>query len=280
MTARLTTPEIRELFRTPPEGFVAARDALVRRLREEGREVEAGHVKRLRRPTVAAWALDRLADERPDGIRELIDVGAEMMRAQRHVLSGRDPQVLRDTGTRRREVVARLTKAAADLLREAGRSPDPHLEDIQGTLERASVDEEVGQHLRGGVLERTLRPAPGFGEVPGLQLVPGDEDAGDEQREGRTEPSRGPGDRRRRALDLDAEVRRLKKERDAADRRLAAAEDARDRTAKQVGAVESRLEAMRERLREADAAVGAQRLDTKRAARAFEIAERKLRDMR
>ena len=46
------------LFRDTPERFIAARDALVARLREEGRTTEAAIVKALRKPTVVAWALD------------------------------------------------------------------------------------------------------------------------------------------------------------------------------------------------------------------------------
>src|SRR5258705_13065446 len=72
----MTEPDVRSLYRGDPEGFVAARDALAKRLRDEGRDADAAEVKKLRRPTVAAWALDRLADDAPDAIRELPDAGA------------------------------------------------------------------------------------------------------------------------------------------------------------------------------------------------------------
>ncbi len=61
--------EVRELYRNAPEGFIAARDSLAKRLREDGRDADADDVKKLRRPTVAAWALDRLADVAPDAGR-------------------------------------------------------------------------------------------------------------------------------------------------------------------------------------------------------------------
>ena len=92
----VTEADVRELYRGAPEGFIGARDALAKRLRDEGRDGDAAEVKKLRRPTVAAWALDRLADDAPDTIEELLDAGAEFARAQRATLSGRDPQALRE----------------------------------------------------------------------------------------------------------------------------------------------------------------------------------------
>ena len=174
-----TTPEVRELYRSAPEGFIAARDSLAKRLREDGRDADADEVKKLRRPTVAAWALDRLADVAPDEIGALLDAGAELARAQRATLSGRDPQALREATAKRRDLVAELSQTAADALRDAGRSPDPHLEDIRGTLEAASVDEEIGERLRTGTIERTSRPSAGFGDIAGLQLVSRRDDAPD-----------------------------------------------------------------------------------------------------
>ena len=168
-------------------------------------------MKKLRRPTVAAWALDRLADVAPDEVGALLDAGAELARAQRATLSGRDPQKLREATAKRRDLVAELSQTAADALRDAGRSPDTHLEDIRGTLEAASVDEEIGERLRTGTLERTSRPAAGFGDIAGLQLVSRRDDApevaatvarirgraavdrGDERRRGACARARGGG---------------------------------------------------------------------------------------
>jgi hypothetical protein len=269
----MISTEVRELYRSPPDGFIAARDALVKRLRDEGRDAEAADVKKLRRPTVAAWALDRVADEAPDAIGELLEAGADLARAQRATLSGRDPQSLRDATTRRRELVSRLSEIAAGVLRDAGSSPDPHLEDIRGTLETASVDEDVAERLRAGTLDRTIQPAAGFGDLAGLQLVSSRDD----------EPE-GAGPRRRRSggvesedrsRELEAEVRRLRRDRDAAERKAAAAEDARSRMAEQVSSMQARLEAARAKLRDAESSATEQRMNAKRAAKAFDAAERK-----
>ena len=273
----MTTSEVRELYRGSPEGFIAARDSLVKRLRDEGRDEDAAGVKKLRRPTTGAWALDGLADRAPDEIRELLDAGAQLARAQRDALSGRDPQALRDATAVRRALVAKLSDIAAGLLCEAGRAPDPHLEDIRGTLEAASVDEDVAERLRTGTLDRTVLPSAGFGDLPGLQLV----SRRDEPEEAEPEPGRGSsrarsaGDDRMR--ELEAEVRRLRRDRDAAERKAAAAEGSRDRLAEQVRSMRTRLDASTAKLRAAESSATELRMNAKRAARAFDAAERKVK---
>jgi hypothetical protein len=270
----LTEADVRALYRGAPEGFIAARDALAKRLRDEGRDGDAAEVKKLRRPTVAAWALDRLADDASDAIAELLDAGAELARAQRATLSGRDPQALRDATTTRRELIARLTKMAAEVLHDADRSPDAQLEDIRGTLEAASVDETVAERLRAGTLDRTVQPSAGFGDLTGLQLVSRRDDEPEAVRKPAAPRSRG-GDDEDRARQLDVEVRRLRRDRDAAERKAAAAEDAGARLAEQVTSMQTRLDAAREKLRMAESSATELRMNAKRAAKAFDAAERK-----
>ena len=269
----MIAPEVRELYRNDPEGFIAARDALVKRLRDEGRDEDAAEVKKLRRPTVAAWALDRLAYEAADEVDELLAAGADLARAQRATLSGRDPQALRDATTRRRELVARLGQTAAGVFRDAGRSADAHLEDIRGTLEAASLDEDVAQRLRNGMLDRTVQPSAGFGDLSGLQLVSRNDDPPE------AEPERATSSRSRtseeRGRELEAELRRLRRACDEAERKASAAESARSRLAEQVGSMQTRLVSVREKLQNAESLATELRMNAKRAAKAFDAAERK-----
>ena len=271
-------PELRVLYRIPPEGFIAARDALVKRLRDEGRDEDAADAKKRRRPTVAAWALDRLSDEASDAIAELLEAGADVARAQRATLSGRDPRALHDATTRRREVIAHLSQTAAGLLRDAGGSPDPHIEDIRGTLEAASVDEEVAERLRSGTLERTIQPAVGFGDVAGLQLVSRRDDGPDESEQPARSRRRVADDDEDRNRELEAEVRRRRRDRDAAERKAAAAEDARSRQAEQVASMRTRLDAANAKLSDAESSATELRMKAKRAAKALEAAERVRRE--
>jgi hypothetical protein len=57
-------PVADDLYALPPGEFTRARDERAKGLRKEGRRDEADEVKALRKPTVAAWALNQLARQR------------------------------------------------------------------------------------------------------------------------------------------------------------------------------------------------------------------------
>ncbi|HSJ52075.1 MAG TPA: hypothetical protein VLA90_12460, partial [Actinomycetota bacterium] len=63
---------IDELYSGPPDAFVAGRDALAAELKGAGDAEKAKLVKGLRKPVVAAWALNRLAREDPTGVAALV----------------------------------------------------------------------------------------------------------------------------------------------------------------------------------------------------------------
>ena len=161
-------------------------------------------------------------------------------------------------------------------MRDADRSPDPHLEDIRGTLEAASVDEEIGERLRTGTLERTSRPSAGFGDISGLQLVSRRDDTPGMPEAAPAAETRSArvGDAEH-ARELAAQIRRLRRDREAAERKSAAAEEARARMAEQVASMQSRLDAARAKLRDAESSASELRMIAKRAAKALDAAERK-----
>lgn len=256
--------DISALYREPPEAFVEARDALVKRLRDEGHGPEAARVKGLKKPTVPAWAVDQLASRDPDGLEELLEAGAELRRAQRQALSGKNPDALRDATEARRSAVARLTSAAIAALRAAGRSEGPHVDEIAATLEAASIDPGAGERLRAGTLDRPLSAAAGFEDIVGLRSVPSPEsDADESAREARSGKGR-PADARaskeaatkeieERIRELEADLANARRERDAVERRARKAGSDADRARGKVAAAEDRLESTRTELREAEA---------------------------
>ena len=61
------------LFDVEPKQFIAARDALAKELRSRGERDAATEVKTLRRPTVAAWALNQVARHDAPIVRTLRD---------------------------------------------------------------------------------------------------------------------------------------------------------------------------------------------------------------
>jgi hypothetical protein len=288
MAAMVDTEDVRALYRQPPESFIAARDALAKTLREEGRTADAKEVKALRKPTVPAWAVNQLAAADPQGVEELLAAGADLRGAQQAALSGRQPDRLRAAMDARRAAVGRLAKVAASVLEGAGRSVEPHADDIAATLEAASIDPEAGERVRAGVLERPLPAATGFADIVGLRAVPTPKDTSSPAR--RTSASDAEeqravddGDRAADAVDmrlsaLEAEVARLSRERDAAERRARRAGDDEARANERIAAAEERLETVRLRARDAREAAQHERDDVRRLTRALERAEARFRE--
>jgi hypothetical protein len=162
--------EIGRLYELPPEEFVTARDELWRRLRAADRDA-AEQVHALRRPTVAAWAVNQVARRQPELVAELLDAGDKLRQAQRRALSGLRDSGLRTAAGERRDLLERLLAAAAGVLVEAGRAPEPHRDAVAASFQAASVEAEAAAVVRRGRLTRELQAPAGFGEVSGLELL-------------------------------------------------------------------------------------------------------------
>jgi len=160
------------LFTLDPSEFISARDELAGRLKEKGRTEEAAEVRGLRRPTVAAWAVNRAVREHPADIKELFAAGAELRAVQRKMLSGVKSGGFREAVDRRRKAVAKLNRAAEQVLRESGHSSPGATEAISATFEAASLDEGAAELVRAGRLSKEFAAPSGFGGVEGLELVP------------------------------------------------------------------------------------------------------------
>ena len=160
-----------ELYGVDPADFVAARNALVRRLKTEGSRQLAAAVAKLRRPTPAAWAVNQLVRREPAALDELARLGEELRAAQDRALAGAHADDLREAARARRDAVAALTDVAARLLTERGVGPDPHRNQIAATLEAASLDPEAAQDVRAGRLGTALEPPSGFGDLEASELA-------------------------------------------------------------------------------------------------------------
>lgn len=151
------------LYAAAPGEFVGLRDRLARSLREDGDREAAEEVKKLRRPTVAAWAVNQLARREKMRLRGLFTAGERLRAAQETALAGRSPNALESARDDERAAIGQLAEAARGLLEEAGHSPsETVLERVRETLHAAVVDEEVGERVRAGRLEREEQ-ATGFG---------------------------------------------------------------------------------------------------------------------
>ena len=208
--------DLDELYALKPAGFVAARDALVARLRKEGDRERAAEVKALRRPSVAAWVLNRLAREEPKALEELESLGNELRSAQRAALSGAGADRLRDATRRRRVVVERLARRAEAILEREGMASSPQASAVRSALEAAAADPEAALRLRVGRLEREPEGPSGFGDLGGLRLVV------DEESEAEGEPAADDAEAERAA----ERARRVEEAQRAAELARAQAEEA------------------------------------------------------
>lgn len=223
-----TEDPVDALFALRPEEFTGARNALARELRVEGDADGAAVVKALRRPTVAAWTLNRLAREHADDVEELLGVGDELRLAQRKALSGVKGSGLRELTQRRRAAVRRLTDVAETIL---GSDASPAvLAKVTESLEAATVDQDAAERLREGRLTKELPAPAGFGDLGGLSVVPAGDDEpevedADEDPDRRATAEREAAELRERAEEARREAERLEGEARAAARREAAARE-------------------------------------------------------
>jgi hypothetical protein len=225
--------EVSALYRLPLSEFTAARDKLAADLSSRGQKADAKEVKGLRKPTVAAWAVNRLTQEHPDEIAELLDLREQSEEAT-HAAE------LRDLGTRRRGLVSRLVTMASDILeREGHASSASTVEKVARTLQAGESAEER-ELLRAGRLTRDLAPS-GFGDFS-FALI----DLAEEPSAKDTAP-------RRKAEELATAAAQAEREAAELDRAAARAEQQAQVAARAAAAARRKAEAARAR---ADKALG------------------------
>ncbi len=135
-----------DLLRVPPGDFVVARGRRV----EEADAGLAERIRGLRKPTVAAWAVNLLGHDA--AFREALELSAALRDAQDDL----DAVELARLGTRRRALVAQLARRAADLAGAAGVVLSTSARDqVERTLNVAIVDAAAGAVVAAGRLVRT-----------------------------------------------------------------------------------------------------------------------------
>jgi hypothetical protein len=153
-----------ELYALPPDEFTRARDERAKALRKEGDRDEADAVKALRKPTLAAWALNQLARRQPKEVERLLAAGEKLRSAQEELLAGGERRAFQSAAAKERDQVAALSAEAANLAADAGERASPGLEEkVAATLHAAALDEETGEQLRAGRLVREREAIGGFG---------------------------------------------------------------------------------------------------------------------
>jgi hypothetical protein len=152
-----------ELYGLPPGDFTRARDERVKALRKDGDREAAGTVKALRKPTVAAWALNQLVRRRRKDVEALLEAGEELRAAQEELLGGGERSAFQEAAANERELVAKLSADGATLASEAGERGGGLQEKLAATLHAAALDEDIAEELRAGRLVREREAIGGFG---------------------------------------------------------------------------------------------------------------------
>ena len=154
-----------QLYAVDLDAFVAERTRLARELRDAGDRAGAERVAKLKKPTVAAWALNQLARQRRRDIDLLLDAGHRLRQAQEGVVGGADREAFEKAQNTQRDALRRLTQQASELL---GGASSQALSQISATLQAAAVSEEGRELLARGRFTTPLEPEgfDVFGALP------------------------------------------------------------------------------------------------------------------
>lgn len=154
-----------DLADVPPEEFVAARDAVAKKLKSESRSDEAAEVKKLRKPTVTRWVADQVLRHHAREVDALRTAMRRVAEAQEAAITRGDRDALADATADRRDAMAALGIAVDDVLARDDR-PRHHRDEVLGAIE-AEVTADVASGGTFGVRddlelpERSARkPAP------------------------------------------------------------------------------------------------------------------------
>jgi hypothetical protein len=240
--------ELDELYEVKPEDFTSLRTKLAAAAKQRGDADTVKQISGARKPTTAAWVVNRLALRDQDIRTRLAGLGERLRDAH----TAMDGDRIRELSAEQRRLVDGLARAAfeeAELAEPAAALRD----DVTGTLQAAVADPDVAARL--GRLTKAERWA-GFGEfgdtamvfTPTRKTTAGREKPAeapqrdrDEKRDDKRDTARRERERARAALaaaerakaDADAALTELQSDlatarlrRDDARRRLQDAEDA------------------------------------------------------
>jgi hypothetical protein len=158
--ADLVTAAVAELYDADPQEFTDRRKALAAAARAAGDAAAAKQIAALRKPTRAAWVVNRLARTDPGAPTRLASLAAALQAAQQ----AKDGPRLRELSAARGPLIDALAGQALD----AAGVPDPPAglrEEVTETLTAALADPDVAAGFASGTLTRAVQWA-GFGVAP------------------------------------------------------------------------------------------------------------------
>jgi hypothetical protein len=145
-----------ELYGLRPEQFVARRNTLAKEARGSGDEELSAEVRRLAKPSTAAWVVNMLVRHRSERLEEVLEMGAALREAQASMAGDE----LRRLGRQRRRLIAAVTREARSLAHELGDEVGEAIADqVEATLHAAMVDPAAAEAVRTGFLVKPLAVA-------------------------------------------------------------------------------------------------------------------------
>jgi hypothetical protein len=156
-SAAASDQRLDEVYREHPGEFVSRRNELAKELQAAGDRDEAARVKKLRRPTAAAWLINLAAHSSPAELQEFAEASRELEQAQERALEGEDEgaEKWRAAAEREREATTAVADRAARLARDVGHPPSPRaVEQAVETLRAAAADPELRERVVRGRVER------------------------------------------------------------------------------------------------------------------------------
>jgi hypothetical protein len=230
--------EAEKLFAVAPDRFVAERNALAKKLRDEGRADDAAAVAELRKPSAVVFAVNRAARDRPKAAQA----------AAKAALGVRDAQVGGDTEAFGKALtdldssLDLLAEVAVANLAPSGKQPSEAMRRrLRELLRSAVADDDAREALTRGALAEELE-APGFSPYAGIPVQP-------KPRGRKAEPAapsraeREEARRREKVEALRAELAEAEDELRAATAAARSVERERDRAEKAVAKLRTKIDA-------------------------------------
>lgn len=281
-----------ELYGSAREDFMATRADRASQAKTDGDRELAAAITRLRKPSIAAWLVNRIAREQPRRLAELAKLG-EKLRAAHAELAG---EKLRTLSAQRRELLQSLTDEARAIGHDTGNAVgEPVADQVWATFEAALTDADIASHVAAGRLDTALTAADAQQWLTAGSAQP----AGwDWQPKPRAEPAAkaAPAKKAPKAPSKDAAAAETKRRREAereaireakreaaeaaivakrAERKLANAKDDAKRAADTVAELRARLARAERVEREARAAITQAKRAADTATREADTAQRK-----
>lgn len=161
MASRSVDDVAAELYAVEPSAFVAARSEAVREAREAGDPKLATAIGKLRRPVVAAWAVNLLVRDDAAGLGQLLALGRNLREAHQQMRG----EALQRLSRQRHDMLAALAGRARQLAADAGHPLGTEAaQQVVQTLGAALADPDAGHEVQQGRLVTPLSYT-GFGPL-------------------------------------------------------------------------------------------------------------------